>query len=505
MTTINRETEPEVKDLGDSKLFGRGLLYVVVLSLQLVAGIVVSPILAHTLPPAEFGALASGIALHQVISVLALVGADKALVLQRAEDKDNTASRGLITAATLLASLVTLIVGVSAPLWRTALGFGAYPDLIFAVLMWTVPAAALQMMLALLIAEDRLRHFTVLSAMSALGAQTVGLALLFTLHNDAATYAWGGVGSQCLSVAVGIALTRPSIRGMFNWSVIGPALKLGLPLAMAGLAVFLLNAGDRIIIQVLLGAEETGRYQIAFVVGSLAVLLLTFTSGAWTPRFAALRTDEARLALAAHSRDQLYRVLMPMVLGVTLGAPFALAIVAPASFRPESLTLVVFLVALSAFPVAASGATGQLLIIRRRGGMIGLVTAIGAVVNIILNFVLVPYMGILGAAIATVLAYGLLAKLQRMALPAELNLQRSPARLLGTVTVVILAAAVSILLPQSLEWNVIRLILALACLPWFAQALRRARAASVDNTAKNRGSQVRHRADPGPRRRMPTI
>lgn len=505
MSMLNRETKPDAANPGDSRLFGRGLLYVVVWTLQLMAGILVSPILAHTLPAGEFGVLASGIALHQVISVLALLGIDKALVLQRSEDSTDRASRGLITVAISIALLVTVILGLSAPLWRSALGFGSYPDLLFAVLMWTVPAAAVQVMLSLLLAEDRFRPFAILSAMSAVGGQTIGLVLLFTVHKDAATYAWGGVGSQFLAMLVGVALTRPSLRGLFNWSVIARALKLGFPLALAGIASFLLSAGDRIIIQVLLGPEETGRYQVAFIVGSLVILLLTFTSSAWTPRFAVLRTKAARTALAAYSRDQLYRVLMPMVLGVTLAAPIALRIAAPPSFRPESLTIVVFLVALAAFPVAASGATGQLLITQRRGNMIVIVTAVAVVVNVILNFLLVPIMGILGAAVATVLAYGLMAKLQRLALPAELFLQASPARLLSGVAAVIMAAAASIFLPQSVEWNVIRLVLAFGCLPWFIEALRRARSASVDDSPRNHASRVRHRADRLSHRKAPTV
>ena len=48
---------------GSSVLFGRGLLYVVVWSMQLVVSSLISPVLAHLMPPAEFGVLASAIAL----------------------------------------------------------------------------------------------------------------------------------------------------------------------------------------------------------------------------------------------------------------------------------------------------------------------------------------------------------------------------------------------------------------------------------------------------------
>jgi len=54
-------------------LFGRSLLYVVVLSLQTVVAGVVSPVLAYLLGPTQFGSLAAAIALHQALIVLTVV------------------------------------------------------------------------------------------------------------------------------------------------------------------------------------------------------------------------------------------------------------------------------------------------------------------------------------------------------------------------------------------------------------------------------------------------
>ncbi|MBC7724583.1 MAG: lipopolysaccharide biosynthesis protein, partial [Burkholderiaceae bacterium] len=59
------------------------------------------------------------------------------------------------------------------------------------VVLWTAPADAVQIMLALLLTEDRLRPFAVVSGISAVGGQVVGIALLLGVHNDATTYAWG--------------------------------------------------------------------------------------------------------------------------------------------------------------------------------------------------------------------------------------------------------------------------------------------------------------------------
>lgn len=462
---------------GGSQLFGRGLLYVVVWSLQLVVGTLVSPVLAHVLGPSEFGALASAIALFQVLSVLALLGLDQATVLQRAEEGDSRSARGLVTVGIVLAALVAMVAGLSAPLWQEALGFGGHTQLVLAVVLWTGPAAAVQIMLALLVAEDRLRPFAIISAIAAVGGQLFGIVLLFTVHNDATTYAWGGVISQFAAMIVAIAVTRPSLRGLVSFGVTRRAIALGLPLAFGGLAYFVLNAGDRVVIQSILGPAEVGRYQVAYVVGSVVLLLLTFTSSAWTPRFAAVRDFDARAALAVRSRDELYRLLVPVLWGITLAAPLALRIVAPASFRPDSLAIIVYIVALTAFPVTAGGAAGRLLITSRKGTAVGTIAAIAAVVNIGLNLLLVPLVGIVGSALATFLAFALLAFLQIRAMPASREWRASPGRLILTVAVTVVGTSATLLLPQTLEWNIARLVAALGCLPWFLIRLKRARLA----------------------------
>src|SRR5664280_732553 len=268
---------------GSSQLFGRGLLYVVVWSSQIVAGVVVSPILAHMLGPAEFGRLASVIALHQVLTVVALLGIDQALVLQRAEDGNDRSARGLVAVGIVVSLLVTLVVGLTGALWSDTLGFDGFTPLMVAAILWTAPGAAVQVMLSLLLAQDRLRDFTFVTVFSAFGGQVVGILLLLFIHKDATTYAWGGVICQFTAMFIGIVFTRPSVRGLFDWDTAWRAMRLGVPLAMSGLASFVLNAGDRIVIQRDLGPAEVGRYQVAYTVGYVVVILLTMTSSAWAP------------------------------------------------------------------------------------------------------------------------------------------------------------------------------------------------------------------------------
>lgn len=466
-------TSPEPP--AESRLFGRGLLYVVVWSLQLVAGTVVSPVLAHLLGVSDFGALASAQAIFQVVSVLALLGLDQALVLQHAEDGDARAARGLVAVGLVVSFVATGAALVSVPLWAGAAGFGPDHDLLLVVLLWTAPSAAVQVMLALLLAEDRFRAFATTSIVSAVGGQVIGLTLLLTLGGGALTYAWGSVISQTLAMLLGLVLTRPRLRGLVDRGVTRRAIAFGVPLALASLAYFVLNAGDRIVLQRLLGPDAVGRYQVAYVVGSSVILMLSFTSNAWAPHFARMRDAVERTALAVRSRDEIYRLLNPVVLAITLVTPFAMPILVPASFDPTSLVVVVWVVALTAYPATAGGASGRLLTIERKAGTIGVITAVAAAVNVGLNFVLVPLLGILGAAVATVIAYSVLSALQLRVLPTRASWRGAPAPLLWSVLATVVVAGASTLLPQTLEWNLGRVVVALACLPWFFRRLSAAR------------------------------
>lgn len=463
---------------GASVLFGRGLLYVAVWSLQLLSALIVSPVLAHLLPPGEFGQLASAIALHQVLVVLAVVGLDQVLVLVRAELGHDRPARSLIAVGLVLACVLTVVAAVTAPVWSEQLGFTGSARILVITIAWTPPAAGIQLVGVLLLSQDRLKAFSVVSILSSIGGQLVGLGILLGSGSRlASSYASGNLVTLLLTLVVALVLARPRWRGIGEGDLVRRALVLGLPLMISSLAVYVLNAGDRLVIQRLLGAAEAGRYQIAYTVGNLAVLLLSVTSGAWAPRIAAIRDEAARWVMIGAARDGLMRLMAPVMLGMTLGAPLLLVIVAPASYAPSDLLVVVFLVALAAFPVLVGTATGRALITLRRTREVAVAAIAAAVVNIVLNLVLVPHWELSGAALATVVAFATQAGVQRLALMRRATLPRMRVRIWLPAALAVTVSAATLVLPQSLGWAVGRAAVALLCLPWLLHLLRSLRQA----------------------------
>jgi O-antigen/teichoic acid export membrane protein len=89
------------------------------------------------------------------------------------------------------------------------------------------------------------------------------------------------------------------------------------------------------------------------------------------------------------------------------------------------------------------------------------------VVKLAMNLLLVPLIGIAGAALATLVAVTAQAVIQNRSLPRSLGPERPSWRLVGLCILVSTAAAATVVLPQTMEWNIARFALGLLCLPWF--------------------------------------
>lgn len=460
---------------GQGDLFGRGMLYVLIWSLQLVVATIVSPILTRVLPQAEFGALAAVIALYQLLTIGCLLGLDQALEIQRVEDSDDHRARGLLAAGLVVAFSFSAVAALTAQWWGPLMGFRSYSLTVQSV-VWTAAGASVLLVLSLLQAEDKLPKFATVSIMSTVGGLLLGVLALFVLGHPgdrrAAQYTFGGVIAQYAALAIGLWWCRPRWGGLKDRETLRWAFALGLPLVAANIAQFVLSAADRMMIQRMMGPEYVAQYQVAFTVGNVSSLLLAFTSRAWMPRLKSITSDALRWDVIADARDGIYWLLGWVLLGITVSAPFLLRIFAPASYEPGVMTPIVFVVGLGALAVAAAAATSQLLITTRHSRPIAWASAAAAVVKVVATLVGLKVGGLLGAAVATVLALATQAFWQRIAVTRVHGWRRSAPSALVFLTVAVGLSGISTLLPQDMAWNIGRFVFSALCVPPFFYALR---------------------------------
>lgn len=452
-------------------LFRRDSLYMVTWALQLLAAAALTPVITRLLATDQFGAVAAATAVMQVLFVLTDLGLATALQRRYAGPGGPTEARKLLALAAMLAGLLTVVADATGPLWSGPLGFESYGGALRLAVWWAGTSAVTNVALSLLRSRDRLLAFSAVGLLQSVGASAASLLLVALLAPTATMFVLGQLLLQIVALVVALRLAPPALVRMRDTRLAREALAYGLPLVPALLCTFVLAAADRLIVQMQLGQTAVARYQVAYNVGDMPMLLLGVLATAWMPRIFALDGAHERAAVIGASRDALYRLLAPVIVGLAVGAPLVLRVWAPPEYGLDGLLLVTTLVIITAVPFTAVLAATRALLADGGTATIAGTTGIAAVANIVLNLVLVPQVGLAGAAGATLLAYAvqhvvLVRRLQgRIAIPAT-----SRARLLGVAgaSAVALVSTEAPLSPGFLVW---RGVVAAACLVWFARTV----------------------------------
>ena len=397
---------------GDSLVYGLGGM-----ANQAVAVLLV-PIYARALGPEGVGI--TGV-LNSTISLgLMLVGLALPQAFFRWYLRESTthAARfhvlGTTLAIRIAASLMGLALVLLAAVPLTAVLYAGDHLLVFAlaapIVMFdtfnTIPLSFLR-------AERRPRDYVVVSIARAVLGTILILALVVVAGAGVVGVSIGSAVAAAASAAIGcVALARSGmLRFVADPVLARRMLAFALPLVPAGLASWVLNLSDRPLLQAMTGSTETvGVYTLGYTAGLVInALVIQPFSLAWGAAFWEIsRADDAPrtyarvltwfLAIAA-GMALFLSVIATDVLRFLVGAPFE-----------ESRYIVPFSAfAFVLYGAYTIGATG--LSVVGRSGAVAVTMGIAAATCLVLNLVLIPPLGIFGAAISTLIGYLLLATL----------------------------------------------------------------------------------------------
>jgi O-antigen/teichoic acid export membrane protein len=455
---VSKERHDDAVAHALGKLFGRDSLYMITWALQLAAAAAVTPLVTRIMEPDEFGAVAAAIAVMQVLFVLAGLGLRTAIQRQYAGPDGPTAAARLLLLTVVLATAVTVLVDSTGQVWSRHVGFESYSDALRLTVYWAGISAITDASLALLRSQDRLLAFSCVGLLQSVVTAAASLLLVGVVRPTATMFLLGQLIVQIVATALGLYLAPPKLLRPRDWKLARDALLYGLPLVPAVLCTFVLAAADRLIVQAELGLTAVARYQVAYNVGAIPMLLLGVLSTTWMPRIFALDRPKERAAVLVASHDALYRLLIPVLIGLSIGSPLV-------------LRLVTSIVIISAVPYTAGLSARRTLLAEGRSAVIAAANIVAALMNIVLNLILVPRHGLVGSAAATFLSYAVLHGLLLLPAGTVVRMRTSPLRLLevtGAVIVALLAAA----LPTTSAYLVLRGLLVVATLVWFGWILR---------------------------------
>jgi O-antigen/teichoic acid export membrane protein len=380
-------------------------------------GVITLPIYARVFNPTEYGVvevITVGLAVLAIVVDLGLVSAAQRSYFDYSDNEPE--QRRIVLSSSIGPSMViALVLGIGIaiahdPISTWLFGSSKYGT---AVVLGglCVPAVTLA---TLLREVQRLRFkawkylgFSLLTA----GAGSL-LAILFVVG-----FGWGINGvfagvlaGNLLAVAYGLVVSMPFVGRRLSRRELRIMLAYGLPLVPSAFAMWMLQFVDRIMLTKLSNLAEVGEYAVANRLALVLLLVVSAFGIAYSPFMLSLHNEDAEAERKLRGRLLTY-VTAGLVVVAVLMSLFAreiVSIIAPGFGKAyQAVGLVCAgMVALGVSQIAMSGIT-----LTRRTRLFAIYATAAAVVNVVLNLILIPPWGQVGAAAATAVAYILLAVL----------------------------------------------------------------------------------------------
>ncbi len=406
MTSVDQLVDAVGPETGEesaavSGLFGRDMIYLAFWAMQIVMAAALTPATTRLMPKSAFGQAMAGVAVMQLLTCLFSFSLYTGVQRAYAGEDGEAHARRLVSLAIVLSLVTGAVAYGTGRWWCPLIGLGPFPAAVRYAVLWAVMSAITGPALGLLRSRDHLKGFVAASFAQSIFAQALALGLVVFVSATASSYLLGQLLGEVVTVVIALSIARPLLPRRMHVPVMTDALRFSSALVPAAIAGFLFDASDRIVIHGDLGASALSRYAVARNIGGFAFVLLTLLSFVWMPRLFAMKDASVRRNVLATSRDGLYVLVVTFAIAIAAASPVLLRLWAPPSYDPGTLLLVTALVSAAALPMADSMIYEQVLILGNRTRLVAIGSLTIALLNLILNLLLVPVLGIEGSAGAT--------------------------------------------------------------------------------------------------------
>ena len=180
------------------------------------------------------------------------------------------------------------------------------------------------------------------------------------------------------------------------------ALVISLPMIAHGLSNVVLNNFDRILLSNLRNDSEAGIYSLVYNFSMIAIAFTTAIENIWIPWFTKNMEKGNYKAINKLVNVYIYVVVIIMC-GILMVAPEVLMLMSAKEYW--SGKIIIAPIVLSSFMIFLYSLHVAVEIYYKSSKYIAFNTFIAALLNIILDVILIPYFGVLGAAYTTLFSY----------------------------------------------------------------------------------------------------
>lgn len=366
--------------------------------------VLLTPLYTRVLEPADYGIVDVSLTLTYFVTTFTLLGLDQALSVHFF-DGDDARRRDLVTTAMAYVAAASVAVGAmliaAAPILADVLfrdPTRAVTLRIVTVIVLTSPlyslcAAALRLRMGV-------RSVNALGLSYLLALVATNVVLVLGLRYKATGVLAASGLANVVGCGVGLWLVLRSLRGRVDRTLLPKLLEAGAGLTVAGIGVLMLSNLDRLLLTQYVSQTDIGLYSIANKLTSMQAVAVSIFWNAWWPMSLEMASRPEAPAQYRRVFELFAAGTMFVGLGIAVFAPEILVVFTRDVYVPAA-PFVAGLVAPSAalFSLTSFGLIA--LYVRKRIATVTALALATAAINLGLNLVLNPVLGVWGAVIAT--------------------------------------------------------------------------------------------------------
>jgi|TARA_B110000908_G_C10260347_1_gene458751 O-antigen/teichoic acid export membrane protein len=219
----------------------------------------------------------------------------------------------------------------------------------------------------------------------------------------------GMLALQALVVLLAIPLAMLAVKRdiiiSIDKNLMRQLLKFGHPFIYAGLAFWLFGAMDRWMLAAISSVEEVGLYSVAYRFSTVVLFVSAAFGQAWSPISMKVRSDYPGQYRSIYANVLLVLFSVMIILSgvVALFAGEVLSFLMPSNYIGAAMPLAVL--SLGVALQATQQVTAVGISLEKKTHLFARLSWISVLVNLVLNLLLIPTLGALGAAWATTLTF----------------------------------------------------------------------------------------------------
>jgi len=375
--------------------------------LRLGMGLVVGVWVARYLKPEGFGLLNYAIAFTSLFGAVATFGMDGIVVRELVKAPER---RDHILGTAFVLRLVSGLLAFSIVLVAVSIMRRGDPLAVFIVSLTAAQFIFQSLNVIDLYFQSRVEsRFTVYATNSAFLAMALLKVLLILSKAPLLAFAWAALGEIALGCLLLLAMYRTKRLSVWRWrfkpELMWRILADSWPLVLSGISIMIAMRIDQVLIGQMLNDKQVGIYSAAARVSEVWYFVPVGIAGSAFPLLVEGKKQDEKLYYTR--LQKLYNVLTMLSVLIALVMTFlsgpVVRLLYGSTYAASSSVLSVLI--WSGVPMSIGCAWSNWMLLENRTKMMFTFQVIAAVINLIMNLILIPHFGILGSAYATLISY----------------------------------------------------------------------------------------------------